>query len=414
MASDLRRFLDRHRFKRSDTTPRHTHTNMRAWRGRRSTDYIGFGSYYISPQDYPRFLQLFTFALRANRRFCVGITEVPLPVSSFVLDADWKVPDEAAVQAWRGDDSPIVEFATLVQSVLKRLFDVADATVYCLMKPKPRRDGSVWRDGLHLHCPTVPLSFPQKQLARSCIMEDCRKRNFFPDLEQRRLMLPKSLDQIIDQCVADDRCGWMLFRCCKPDSHPYRIVATIKHSGAVDRKPRYRTSEVTHLFSMRIPNRKATATRQQFEPMVKTATRRRKRRKELRQQSMVEIDRSIRIDDTTHEELRTALTTLLSVAPQTARDWRPWFLIGAVIHNHEPEHGFETFLWFSRQGGDAFHGRADVHEQWKLYRRTANPSISLVRRWIANPDWIAKKMSLNTGPSPIRERMVLSDVSSDE
>lgn len=406
MAAELRRFLEQRHFKRSEATPRHTHTNMRAYNGRRL--YISCGCYYISDKDYSRFLDLYCLAIRSNRLFRIGMTEVPLPVSSFVLDADWQVPSKIVAQMWRDAKSPAIQFAKLVQSVLKQCFEVSDATVYCLMKPSPRRDGDVWRDGLHLHCPTIPLTFPQKQLARARIMEECQKQDFFPNLERQQMLLPKRLEAVIDQCVADDRCGWMLYGCCKPESHAYRIIAKLKHDGSVKLNPRSRTSDIIRRFSMRIPKKTALLTKEAFKTLVNNATERRVRRIKQRTRMNEEIDPSIRLDRTTHEELQETLIKLLKVAPQTACDFLPWFRVGAVIHNHEPLHGFNTFLWFSKQGGDKYRGRADVEQQWNSYRRTAEPTIRLLRFWIQHPESVDNFPYIGIKPAIRRKRMDIS------
>ena len=185
---------------------------------------VSGGNYHISDEDYAHFLHLYF-----NRTYVNGreeyLTEKQLEVGAIVVDLDLRFP--ASVQTRQLSTSIIKD---IISVYLRQLLDMAKFedkdTFQCLILLKNNvnclEDGSMTKDGLHLMF-TLAAHKHFRILLRERVLDG------ISEVMQQIPDLTNSIQNIVDQSIADCSSCWPMYMSRKPNHQPYKLQAVVTY-----------------------------------------------------------------------------------------------------------------------------------------------------------------------------------------
>lgn len=389
--SSLKAFLRLHRLKPNETG--HTNTNMLACR---RGEYIYTGKYNIPSKKYDQFIKRY-FNTVDVLEYKVGFTEIPLEVSSLVLDLDLTLSDDEAFRQVRALDTPLRAFLEEVQRVAKRFFKPSSDRSfegYLLFKKEKRmnEDGTL-RGGCHIHFPDLPLNLKQKRIVRNELLDWSRKTRFFENLSKSGgpCVDRKSPEEIIDECVVNGYTPWMMYGSQKDKSTPYTITHVLTSDGAFSKKTFPMTESLVKRLSLRLPDRIAVSNLTEAEVLLsklQDKTKRTEKRMGTRVPRSIGGNQTMTVevgDDDFHfvntrkklvqtnvtlEELEDRINKLKVKYPNWNSNYNKWRQVGLIIHRYFPgDEGLRLFDQYS-QNARNYLGFIDVKKHWRKFSKS--------------------------------------------
>lgn len=412
--SSLKAFLRLHRMKRNETG--HTNTNMLACR---RGEYIYNGKYKIPPKKYDQFIKRYFNTVHVFK-YKIGFTEIPLEVSSLVLDLDLTLSDDEAFRQVRALDTPLRAFLEEVQRVAKRFFKPSSDRSfegYLLFKEKKRmnEDGTL-RGGCHIHFPDLPLNLKQKRIVRNELLDWSRKTRFFENLSKSGgpCVDKKSPEEIIDECVVNGYTPWMMYGSQKDKSTPYTITHVLTSDGAFSKKTFPMTESLVKRLSLRLPDRIAVSNLTEAEVLLsklQDKTKRADTRAGTRTgtRAGTRVPRSVCGNQTmtlevgddgfhflntrkkpvqtnvTLEELEDGINKLKVKYPSWNSKYNKWRQVGLIIHRYFPgDEGLRLFNQYS-QNARNYKSFGDVRTHWaKFSKSNSEIKFGTLVYWLKN------------------------------
>lgn len=184
---------------------------------------IGAGSYHISDEDYPQFLQLYY-----NETFCrsnppmMYLTEIQKPLGPVVVDLDLKYSLETPQRFHTYDH--IEDLITLYMDELSKIFVIdpyVSMDVFWLEKPdvNPCPEREVTKDGIHLFFGVLADRAIQTELRSRVIARVRREGGWIGS----SLPIVNDWEDVFDKSVSTGHAPWQLIGSRKPGHDAYAI-----------------------------------------------------------------------------------------------------------------------------------------------------------------------------------------------
>jgi P4 family phage/plasmid primase-like protien len=228
-----------------------------------SADSLKRGCWFVSDQEYPKFLELmyeylFVRNLRPNnfieQRRPDGIT--PL-----LVDLDFRYsPEKNLTRAFTTEH--IQSFTTEIIAVLKEFFELKDRSqirFFVTLRPQAYQDKKATltgkkevKDGIHIVCPDFTLTPEHQSLLRFLLLErEAVKKSF-----ENTGYINKDEDVYDKSLVSKNGNGWFFYGESKPDIPAYSLSHVFKYnpkSGKIteEKTENYDASTLLKLLSIR-------------------------------------------------------------------------------------------------------------------------------------------------------------------
>lgn len=189
--------------------------------------YCPVGSFYVTPEETDRFLQLYKEAMLAGED--LYLTEKHREVGPVVVDLDFRFDksedSETETPTRKYTHQDINDIVVLYAGLLSEWCNTHESIdAYILEKDAPVYDEAKGceKDGVHIVFPKI-VTTPMFQLyLRKQILER---------LDLSKLKCLNSLEDIVDEAVIE-RNGWQMLGSKKPHSQAYRVTKILSYSGS--------------------------------------------------------------------------------------------------------------------------------------------------------------------------------------
>lgn len=213
-SKNLFQFLQTHRIEKGDKTTKSTNTRIGSVEHE-----VYAGNYYIPPEDYNEFLQLYyrEVFVRGQPEY---LTEAQLEKGPLFVDVDLRHKYEVTTRQYTQEHMSDLVYTYL--GVLKKVFQLDDEAVievFLFQKPTVNRvaEKQITKDGAHLLF-TITCDHTAQQLIRKKVIAD------IGDVWGDDLNITNDWESVFDEGISKGTTNWQLFGSRKPGNEPYRLT----------------------------------------------------------------------------------------------------------------------------------------------------------------------------------------------
>ncbi len=198
------------------------------------------GSWFISDEEYPQFLDLMYDYLFVKKLRPNNFVEQRKPddTTPLLVDLDFRYPSERSLHRAFTTDQ-IQNFITSIVSVLKEHFELKDrpqVRFFVTLRPQPYQDRKTAatakkeiKDGIHIVCPDFYVNAEHHGLIRHLLLEREAVKKAFEDTGYSN-----KDDDVYDKSLVKQN-GWFFYGESKPDIPPYLLSHVFKYSPKTGR-----------------------------------------------------------------------------------------------------------------------------------------------------------------------------------
>lgn len=170
------------------------------------------GKYYVSPTDYPQFLNLFHTHVHVHRNPS-SLLERHASYTPLLIDLDFRYSTDVRERAF---DKPHVQ--QFIQSYANAFFHFFEfqgpLRFFVMFKPEPVQEKDVVKDGIHILCGDVSLEYSVVKTLRTYALEKAILQPFADRTN--------SDADCFDEAVLQ-RNNWFMYGASKPGKEPYIV-----------------------------------------------------------------------------------------------------------------------------------------------------------------------------------------------
>ena len=177
------------------------------------------------------------------------------------------------------------------------------------------KESGVFKDGIHLMYPYIPISYHAQYRIREYVIEDLKKKNIFKNCSN-------TVDLIIDKCVIEKN-NWIMYGSKKMNGIPYKITKVYDNN-----------LEQMELPEINIDFLKSISILNQSEEIETEIGKMKDNEKRIRKKEKIDSvlkNSSIGKKKEIKEEFVVETLKLLSSARYN--EYEDWFLVGAALYN---------------------------------------------------------------------------------
>ena len=210
----LASFLKTHLIKKDDTQ-KSTNTRIPD----PATNSFG-GKYFISPEKYSEFLDIYYKSVFVNRQK-EHLTEVQLEKGPLLIDIDLR--HEISVKTKQYTKEHIMDLIDLYLDIFKTIFQMDDETIlqfYVFEKPTVNciEDKKITKDGIHMIA-SISCDRVTQTIIRKKIIER------IDEIWGAELNITNDWDSVFDSGISTGSTNWQLVGSCKPNHDAYCLTA---------------------------------------------------------------------------------------------------------------------------------------------------------------------------------------------
>jgi phage/plasmid-associated DNA primase len=184
---------------------------------------LDVGKYYISDDDYDKFLELTYKSIFVNKQAC-SLLEKHCDNGPLLIDLDFRYEPGGLLKR-RYNDDHLLDFIMEYVSTIAKFIDISklpnDLKFYVMNKPAPEHDGKQHKDGVHIQCPNISTEPKFQYAIRGAMLQKNVIKTIFGDTE-----LTNEEHDCFDVAVIH-RNNWFLYGACKPNKAQYKIQRII-------------------------------------------------------------------------------------------------------------------------------------------------------------------------------------------
>jgi len=211
-------FMMKHLKKKGDVTTNRPITNTRI--GDKGAQIWG-GSYSISEEEYPTFLQLYAKDILSSATKKEYLTEVQLDNDGPIL-VDLDLRHDLEVDERQYTKEHIEDMLDIYLEKLKPIFQFDDASkfkIFVMEKPTVNRvaEKNCTKDGIH-----IIIGLKADRIVQSILREQV-----MPEVAEAWDGLPitNSWEDVFDKAISDGTVGWQLYGSRKPNHERYKVTS---------------------------------------------------------------------------------------------------------------------------------------------------------------------------------------------
>ncbi len=311
MAETLEKFLERVKVPKGVLF---THTSLKG------------GSYYIGPDDFEKFMNLYIEAAEAKKP--LHLTEKHREICPIIIDFDFRQSKEEHLYTKETIGNIIIELLTPINEYL----DTKDKYEIIVLTKKGRlhdKDKQIYKDGLHIIIPHVVTQPDFQFFLRQQSLSELS--NIFSSIG-----VINNIEEVYDKCVIKSN-NWLMYGSNKPDEKDtwkikYNFIFNkADYSLNEQDDTKYTFRELVYLLS--IVNKYDETPYKEGKSLMK-------RKSPQSENNTIEISTCIHTSSTLqtktnidHEYIKSLLDTL---NPIRAENYESWIRVGWCLFNIEP------------------------------------------------------------------------------
>lgn len=211
------------------------------------------GKWFISDDDYPRFLDLMYDYLFVKRGCPQGFVEQPRKgeAKPLLIDLDFRYSKQTSLV--RAFTLPqIKEFCKMLVTALGSFFDIKANDMFrffVTLRPAPYASAGNRKDGVHILCPDISLSEEKQRAIRNWMLSQNAVSTCFEGTGYTN-----ADTDVYDESMVRKQ-GWIFYGESKPNISPYSLAAVFKYLPEQERweeeAANYTPRELIELLSVR-------------------------------------------------------------------------------------------------------------------------------------------------------------------
>lgn len=331
-----------------------------------------WGKYNIPDDDYDEFISYYTNTLVTTNRN-LHITEKPKEVAPLCIDVDWKFSKEGQKRMYTADD--IKNILKGIKHILKQLFVIKKkhlkAFVFEKEEPTEAKKNSVYKDGIHIIYPFLPLNTVMRYLITTEISNYTVENNTF-----KNIPFTNPVDDIFDTAVVS-RNGWMMYGSVKHKGNPYFLTHIYNHSIKEIDVNSFEHHELPNMLNVRqydnddsleFKNPEDTELVEKLKMIDSKFINKSKKKDKLIPEKNYEFTTNIDVKLT--EDGEKAVKLLYILDKKRAIQTQLWFELCWTLHNID-SNLYLHFVEFSKKGGPRFslEGCNEYWEKAKIWKQ---------------------------------------------
>jgi P4 family phage/plasmid primase-like protien len=205
-------FLRKHLYDKENTSQKITNTRIG-----NDNEHIFGGSYFVSDEEYPTFLDLYVKHVLAKQQV-EHLTEKQLEKGPILLDLDFRF--DASVTKRVFTDDEVYTICDEYLEELKKIYQFDDDTqfpVFVFQKPNVNilTAKNLTKDGLHI---IIGIS------ANRQVQQYLRNQMVGRLAEVVDLPIVNTWDEVLDEGISKGHTNWQLVGSCKPNNETYKLT----------------------------------------------------------------------------------------------------------------------------------------------------------------------------------------------